>query len=89
MDKVILLLKNESGWGGSEHMSAVGVVWPKQLSLWGSQGLAISVGNGIAMTVCKVGADIFTCAQRGKPDPRDQLNDRAHKGHLHIEHQEE
>lgn len=38
------------------------------IPVWSSQGLAISVGNGIAMTVHKVGADIGTCAQRGKPD---------------------
>lgn len=54
--------------------------------MWGSQGSAVSVGNGTAVTVWKEGADICTCAQRGKPDTRDQLSDPAHKWHLHVQH---
>lgn len=30
MDKVIWIFKDESGWGGSEHMHSVGEAWPKQ-----------------------------------------------------------
>lgn len=95
MDKVIWILKDESWWGGSEHINAVGVTWPKQLVVCGTVKVtnqcphAHGVKYNIMTMYTRYECAFLPMHREENQTSRIRSAAKHAKGHLHIVPQKE